>query len=606
MSRTALRGALLATALALCSVAVQPAPAQGRFYGVVREEGVWWLTAPGGERFFSLGVNVIDPGTTREKYRPDRPEYAAFRHYPDTAAWARATLARLRAWNFNTIGAWADREALAQAGEPGLPYTIGLWVGSENGVPWLDLFSEATERRFDEVVRRQVIPLKDDPRLIGYFTDNELGWWDETIFHYHLQQPANATRKVLLGLLREHYRGDFARLRRDFDPGEARSFADLERPAHLWLQPGGDGRAVVEAFTALLAERYYRLSHDAIRRHDPNHLILGDRYISWYPPVVARAARRYVDVVSSNYNADWKDGGIARFHFDSLYRITGRPVMVTEYYLAAMENRSGNPNSSAGFPTVATQRERAAAFRRSLAEFAELPYVVGAHWFQYYDEPTHGRTDGEDFNMGLVDIHDRPYEELTASAAELQARVPALHARARPMAEPEAGGESEPPPAPERPADGLHRWDRRRALVPAAVALPAADLYATWDRDQLYLAAHAADFADAKLQPGGEVPTKHRMSWVVRVDGRGPVAVRFGPGGPSTVEGPGRLAGEWARNSRFTGMIAVSATLIGRKALQSGDRLRLQATWTPRGGGPPTTWNRTLQLGAPRSDRVME
>ena len=27
-----------------------------------------------------------------------------------------------------------------------------------------------------------------------------------------------------------------------------------------------------------LAERYYRVTHDAIRRYDPHHLILGDRY----------------------------------------------------------------------------------------------------------------------------------------------------------------------------------------------------------------------------------------------------------------------------------------------------------------------------------------
>ena len=43
-----------------------------------------------------------------------------------------------------------------------------------------------------------------------------------------------------------------------------------------------------------------------------------------------------------------------------------------------------------------------------------LPYVVGADWFQYYDEPPHGRKlDGEDYNFGLVDIHDTPYKHVT-------------------------------------------------------------------------------------------------------------------------------------------------------------------------------------------------
>src|SRR5262249_14795178 len=136
--------------------------------------------------------------------------------------------------------------------------------------------------------------------------------WDETIFLYHLKQKDNPTRRVLLRLLRRHYRDRFARLRRDFDTGRARRFADLRRPVQLLLKPGGRGRDVVEQFTYLLARRYYQLVHDAVRRYDRNHLILGDRYIAWYRPFVARAARPYVDVVSTNYNADWTDGGICR------------------------------------------------------------------------------------------------------------------------------------------------------------------------------------------------------------------------------------------------------------------------------------------------------
>jgi hypothetical protein len=41
--------------------------------------------------------------------------------------------------------------------------------------------------------------------------------------------------------------------------------------------------------------------------------------------------------------------------------------------------------------------------KRVWEEISEPPYVVGADWFQYYDEPTHGRADGENYNFGLVD-----------------------------------------------------------------------------------------------------------------------------------------------------------------------------------------------------------
>ena len=126
-----------------------------------------------------------------------------------------------------------------------------------------------------------------------------------------------------------------------------------------------------------------------------------------------------MDAVSSNLNAAWNDGTFPRFYLDTLHALSGKPVFVSEFYMAAQQNRSGNKNDSSTFPTVATQKERAAGFRNTVQALARTPYVVGADWFQYYDEPTHGRFDGENYDFGLVDIHDQPYEPLTAAAQAL-------------------------------------------------------------------------------------------------------------------------------------------------------------------------------------------
>ena len=80
-----------------------------------------------------------------------------------------------------------------------------------------------------------------------------------------------------------------------------------------------------------------------------------------------------------------------------LHELTDKPVLVSEFYMAAEENRSGNKNTVGVFPQVETQKERGKALANTLAALARLPYVVGADWFQYYDEPPHGRQlDGED------------------------------------------------------------------------------------------------------------------------------------------------------------------------------------------------------------------
>jgi hypothetical protein len=54
-----------------------------------------------------------------------------------------------------------------------------------------------------------------------------------------------------------------------------------------------------------------------------------------------------------------------------------------------------------------------------------VPYIIGADWFQWNDEPPSGRAnDGEDANFGIVDIDDKPYEALIAS---IRATTPLLN-----------------------------------------------------------------------------------------------------------------------------------------------------------------------------------
>jgi hypothetical protein len=581
----------ISAALLICLAAsINCQAARSGFYRVEQRNGVWWFIAPDGKPFFSNGVNVVTAGAARENYREDNPEYAAFRHYPDTASWADATLSRLRAWNFNTIGGWSSDELHKRSA---MPYTVVLHLGSAKYVPWGDLFGEDVEHAFDEAARHKIASLKDDPKLLGYFTDNELGWWDDTIFFHFLNQPrTNATRHVLLQLLRRHYANDFARLRHDFNTGQARSFTALEQ---LTLKPGGGGAKVIDKFIFLLAGRYYQLVHNAIRRYDANHLILGDRFLGWYPQAVARAAKPYVDVISTNYGADWTDGQFSYFYLDSLHRLTGKPVLVTEYYICAMENRSGNRNSTAGFPVVQTQRERAASFRTNLTAFASLSYVVGAHWFQYFDEPQKGRSDGEDYNMGLVDINDRPYEELTGAAASL--RMDIIHANSV-KAVRKARDLKIIPAATGKPEDGLVSWNKQDSLIEPSANLPFADLYACWDKENLYLTVYAADFFEPRLYERNVVPDSERMTWTIDLGaGKRPLEIRFGSDSKPTIVGADVSYKEWKSSTRFTLMVKLPASLLGKEQLRAGERLRLRSQLASHSRAEFMQWNQALSLG---------
>ena len=53
------------------------------------------------------------------------------------------------------------------------------------------------------------------------------------------------------------------------------------------------------------------------------------------------------------------------------------------------------------------ESERGPAYARYLRAVADNPDFVGAHWFQYIDEPLTGRTlDGENAHIGFVTVAD--------------------------------------------------------------------------------------------------------------------------------------------------------------------------------------------------------
>lgn len=560
-----------------------------------------WLVGPDGDRFFSLGVCCVNQGSSPGEFDPANPGYAAWRHYADSNQWAGATLRRLKAWGFTTIGGWSDYAALKTHRDAPTTFTPVLHIGSTAGAPWWDMWDPKIIGRMEQVARDQILAVRDDPRLLGYYSDNEMGWWNAALFRLTLEQaPTSGQRQRLLGLLRRTYHREWSALCRDFDPEGAASFEQLDQGGRLYLRPGGNGIRTMRQFLALAAERYYSLVHDIIRKYDSRALILGDRYQSFFYPEVAPASARHVDASSSNLNAGWNDGSFARFYLDTLHALTSRPVLVSEFYLAARENRSGNENKP-GFPVVETQRERVAGFQRTLEAVLRLPYVVGADWFQYYDEPTFGRADGENYNFGLVDIHDQPYEALVGVAAGLDL-IGLKSQRQRPRGDASQGVPSAPPEpfAGFQPHRALQEWDRERGYVRPVSKFPLADLYVCWSPAALYLGLYAQDVGEAGGYRDNRVPESDRAEWTVRTGKPGrTIRARIGAGAAAVVSESSvrvvHLSGV-ELNTRCVAAMAVPASLWGRDAWRAGDRVRFTATFQTHCRVYQTGWEGTFTL----------
>jgi hypothetical protein len=629
----------------LADAACSPSPGSANRWTFQTGDGVSWLADPCGARFFSIGVNSLTRSATRSlNWGPERKTWLPPYREPD--AWARRAAAQIGAWGFNTAGAFSSPNVP-------LPSIPDLDLGWRGRLLWDDPFDPSVEALIGAETRKAVAPYKDSVYRIGYFSDNEVGWWYGALFTYYLTRPAsNYTKQALVDLIRRHYGGDWRRFTADFVvSGGIASFDGLLQgaDARARLRPGGNGIRMIREWTAAVTRRYYELVYRALRAADPNAIIFGDRLPSYYDPDAVRAMTPFVDAVATNYNVDSPDGWVAHYYFDALRELTeNKPVMVSEWYFAAQENRSRNTNNGY-LMTVRTQAERARGAAIATRNFAREPAVVGLHWFQYYDEPSGGRSfDHEDYDFGLLDIDGRPYEELVSALAAANRSLAEIHANATLRAPAAAASPIRIPKAALDAASfSLERWPKDEALV-KGVSAPApevvfGDFFLAWSEAGVHVATISMDhFDESLLAYHGNFPRSEALRIDFGVD-TGAGARRFAffvvPSRTPLRAVGGRRNGKGMRveicrmdhgtctpvpsatalyqvsdRPRITAQITLPWAALGVSGGHVGSRLRVQlaatafhrSRWMSLGGAPPAqamedlkSWKSAVLIGRP-------
>ncbi|MEN5110846.1 beta-galactosidase [Pseudomonas sp. TWI672] len=334
-----------------------------------------------------------------------------------SARWQAHTLDRLQAWGFNTLGNWSDPE-LGQAKR--MPYTlplsiVGDYASISTGMDWWGRMPDPFDPRFAMATERAVAIAardhRDDPWLIGYFADNELAWaapGNDPKARYGLAYgtlrlttdvPA---KRAFLKQLRDKYRNqqglskawgiDLQAWELMEDPGFE---APLPNPEHPEIERD------YQHFQQVFAETYFKTIADSLSWHAPNHLLLGGRFAVSTPEAV-KACAEFCDVLSFNFYTLKPDDG---YDFAQLAELD-KPVLVSEFQFGSRDRGPFWP----GPVEVAREEDRGPAYGNFLKAALAQPMIVGAHWFQYLDQPASGRLlDGENGHLGLVAITDMPY-----------------------------------------------------------------------------------------------------------------------------------------------------------------------------------------------------
>jgi hypothetical protein len=425
-----------------------------------KTDGRWRLVTPDGHAFFSLGVNAVvaDGGCSYVEGResmfrdlpPARGEWAVFYGSGDNRnkdqrasagigynhgrwfdfyganlyrvdggnwqdAWRARTLDRLQAWGFNTIGNWSD-DALGRAHR--LPYTrsiniVGDYANVASGYDYWGRMPDPFDPRFvqatEAAVTKASADVRDDPYLLGYFADNELAWagngpqgrWGLAVgtLAGDAKSPA---KQAFIAMLRKKYVAPetlSAAWGIALGSWDAVNVTGFAAPAPNEAHP-----AIAADYGAWLrryADAYFRTLTEAIHRHDPHHLFLGGRFAVNTPEAVAGCAQ-YCDVVSFNVYADLPQHG---FDAAAMHPLD-KPVLIGEFHFGSDDR---GPFGK-GVVSVWKEQQRGEAYARFIAAAASNPDIVGAHWFQYTDQPVTGRLlDGENSHIGLVGITDIPF-----------------------------------------------------------------------------------------------------------------------------------------------------------------------------------------------------
>ena len=343
--------------------------------------------------------------------------------------WHDVTLQRMRNWGFTSLGNWTDP---AFYDNQQVPFFANGWIigdfktvssGDDFWGNMPDVFDPKFKERALQTVSVIAQEVKNTPWCVGIFIDNEKSFGrSETpqsrygIVFNTLKRDGHEvpTKAAFTKMMKNKYHSiealnsawgkDIASWN-VFDKGMDSTLSPDPKSADKQLEDYSD---MLYAY----ADKYYATVDDALQTYLPDHLYLGSRFADWGMPMeVAKAATKYVDVMSYNI---YKEGLHPKgWEFLADFDM---PSIVGEFHIGATDSGLFHP----GLVHAATQQDRADMYQDYMHTIIDSPYFIGAHWFQYMDSPITGRAyDGENYNVGFVNVTDTPYAPMVKAAKAL-------------------------------------------------------------------------------------------------------------------------------------------------------------------------------------------
>ena len=455
------RRGFLRTAAAAAVSATPGSTLRAASNGYVRVEqinGVWWFVGPDGKKFVSMGVNHIEPhlwlapynkAATLERYGADLVGADGYFDTKSAAAqrWIDRQVEICKDLHFNTFAKHTHPSIDLKLYQDKVYYVASLetaplagWRERNGEGPRPDVFSAEFERFVEDRVRQVCLQHKESRNLLGYLYTDIPSWllgqgekqtypWVDAIVGLG---EHTAGKQRWLGHLRGRY-GSAEECAKVWGLPISPTYGiTWERMGRLteWSKPVDASKARLDMFEFLpvLADKWYGLHRELVLRHDPNHLILGDKnLIQNYYPFLIPALKKYVDVVAIQAYGRWSNDGPLT---ESIYKQTGKPIFNGDGSYSFVNSHQQEWGAK-GFRAGAKSLEEVASFyHETLKGMMAKPYIIGWHhcgYLEQWDEAERG--DSPRNENGFMDPFERYHTVWTDVIRESNSMAEQWHAK---------------------------------------------------------------------------------------------------------------------------------------------------------------------------------
>ena len=388
--------------------------AKGYFY-LLHDGYRYWLVTPDGNAFISHGINHVERKWMQRFYNID---YWARKYnitdYSDRRfndGFLKKVSEDLDKIGWNTLGCHNP----INYNDPGYPYVNLIpyvktirFVNIHHAQPhhhkddFPDVWSKDYYNHCDQLAKEIAGTLKDDPYLLGYFmTDcpiltekdaaprgnNIYGrarprspTWPHVIRSLHGDAPG---KKRYVNHMKSRYNNSIKAFNSVYN-SDFQSFSELQNATDWRFATDLSNEMELEdnfSFLLKILDRRYKVETEAIRKYDPHHLILGDKFNgnTQTPKEILKIAANYTDLIFIQHYAFWDE---LEDYLNKIADATQKPILMGDASVHVPYDNLPDPFG----PQSANQQARIEDVKTLYLNAFKRDDFLGWHWCGWMDD----------------------------------------------------------------------------------------------------------------------------------------------------------------------------------------------------------------------------